>query len=99
VSPTAPFAPVLGVAVVDQFSQPKHLDLKKPTRLCAPADKNDEPRENPEGHLLCYQAVPARGEPRHVRLEGLHVTDQFGPQPLDTLEEEELCVPSVKLLP
>ena len=51
----APFAPVPGVRVEDQFGA-RRVDVLAPTRLCAPADKNGEapaaPRHAP--HLLCY---------------------------------------------
>jgi hypothetical protein len=30
---------------------------------------------------------------------GIHVNNQFGLEQLDTIKEEELCVPSKKLLP
>jgi hypothetical protein len=30
---------------------------------------------------------------------GLHLGNQFGPQRVDTVREEELCVPSLKTLP
>jgi hypothetical protein len=93
------FTPVRGVRIEDQFAQPKLFDLKKPTRLCAPADKGAELRENPDLHLMCYKATPVRGEPRHTAVRGLHVTDQFGQEQLDTVKDEEVCVPSLTLLP
>jgi len=95
------FVPILGVAVDDQFiTDPgKLFDLKKPTRLCNPVDKNGEGIKNPAAHLMCYQAKPARGEPKHQKVLGIHVNNQFGPEQLDTVKEEELCVPSIKILP
>ena len=32
---------------------------------------------------------------RHARRD-IHVNNQFGPERLDTIKEEELCVPSAK---
>jgi hypothetical protein len=29
---------------------------------------------------------------------GIHVNNQFGPEQLDTVREEELCVPSEKIV-
>jgi len=48
---------------------------------------------------MCYQAKPASGQPKHIRVTGIHVNNQFGPEQLDTVKEEELCVPSEKILP
>jgi hypothetical protein len=96
VKTTEPFLPRLGIEVVDQFAQPKAYDLKKPTRLCAPADKAGEGVKQPDFHVICFQAAPARGEPKHVPVRGLHVNNQFGPGRLDTVKEEELCLPALK---
>ena len=48
-----------GLSVVDQFAS-QVLDIKKPARLCVPADKNDEGILDPVSHLMCYQVRPAR---------------------------------------
>ena len=49
-------------------------------------------------HLMCYQAKLAnRG--RHERRTGIHTGNQFGEEQLDTIKEDELCVPSEKFLP
>ncbi len=77
--------------------QPKLFDLKKPTRLCNPVEKNGEEKKNPDTHLMCYQAKPAKDEPKHIPMTGIHVNNQFGPEQLDTIKEEELCVPSEKI--
>jgi hypothetical protein len=45
---------------------------------------------------LCYQAKAAKGEPKHVAVQGIFVNNQFGPEQLDTVKEEDLCVPSIK---
>jgi hypothetical protein len=102
---TPKFEPILGVAVSDQFieaqvpSPPRLFDLKKPTALCTPVNKNNEGIKNPDRHLLCYQANRAKGQPKHDKVEGIHVHNQFGPEQLNTVVEEELCVPSQKTLP
>jgi hypothetical protein len=101
------FTAIPGVSVADQFNEPligslgrpKRFDVRKPTRLCAPADKNGEGIKDEGRHLLCYQVTKARNEPKHVPVRGIHVADQFGPEDLNTITEEELCVPSVKILP
>jgi hypothetical protein len=85
------------VTVADQFTTPaKTVDVKKPTRLCNPVDKNGESIKNPDGHLLCYQVTVPRGQPKHTARVGVHVGDQFGGEQLNTIKEEELCVPSTK---
>jgi hypothetical protein len=100
VTPGTPTFPKgLQATVVDQFNQPKLYDLKKPTRLCNPVDKNGEGIKNEATHLMCYQAKPATGQPKHAKVLGIHVNNQFGPEQLDTIKEEELCVPSEKILP
>jgi len=83
------------VSVDDQFNdEPKLFDVKKPTRLCTPVDKDGEGMKNPYAHLMCYSVKRARDEPRHERIKGLWVNDQFGSMQVDTRKEEELCVPS-----
>ncbi len=59
-------------------------------------DKNGEGIQNEAAHLMCYQAKPAKGQPPHQRRTGIHVNNQFGQEQLDTIKEEELCVPSAK---
>jgi hypothetical protein len=87
------------VSVSDQFTDPaKIVTLRKPRHLCLPVDKNGEGIKNPQAHLLCYAARPARGEPKHIRREGVFVNNQFGPLRIDTIREQELCIPSVKSL-
>jgi hypothetical protein len=97
------FTPIADVLLKDQFieaqlgGEPKLFDLKKPTRLCNPVEKNGGEIKHPVNHLICYKAVRQRGQPAHESMVGLFVNNQFGPERLDTLTEEELCVPSVKL--
>jgi hypothetical protein len=70
------------------------FDLKKPTRLCLPADQNGEGIQNAALALMCYQAAAARGEPRFTGVSGIHVHTDFGPEQLHAARAEELCVPS-----
>jgi hypothetical protein len=87
------------VTVADQFTAPaKYLTLRKPRHLCLPVDKNGEGIKNPQAHLLCYAAKPARGEPKHIRREGIFVNNQFGPLRMNTIKEREFCIPSTKSL-
>jgi hypothetical protein len=92
------FKAILGVSVSDQFinQPPKLYDLKRPTRLCNPVDKNGEGIKNPATHLVCYQAKLAKGQPRHQPVSPIFVNNQFGPEILQAVKEEDLCVPSAK---
>jgi hypothetical protein len=86
------------VPVVDQFNQPKPYDLKKPTVLCTPVNKNDVGIKTPARHLRCYQATPTKGQPQHRKGQGMQMHHQFGPEQLDTTAAAELCVASTKTL-
>ncbi len=86
------------VTVVDQFEQSKLYDVLQPVRLCNPVDKNGEGIASPDDHLVCYEVLPAAGAPEHVRVNDIHIDNQFGPLQLDALDGNELCVPSEKQL-
>jgi hypothetical protein len=91
---TGKFPKGLQATVADPF-QTKLLDVVRPRRLCIPVDKNGEGVPHPVAHLMCYQVKPANGEPRHTAVVGqLHLQSQFGALRLDTVKEEELCVPA-----
>src|SRR5262249_44735201 len=69
------------------------LELLKPARLCAPANKRGEDMTAPEhpGHLLCYKT-------KNLAFGTVQTftNSQFGPaQPL-LIHRRELCVPSLK---
>ena len=83
------------VMVADQFDQTV-LDVQKPERLCNPVNKDGEGIVNEIGHLLCYKVKRAEDEPKFVKIEGIHVNNQFGPLRLDAKKEKELCVPLEK---
>lgn len=83
------------VAAVDQFGQAKLFELKKPSRICIPSDKNDEGLADERHHLLCYKAKRAKGEPKHAKVGAIHVANPFGSEILDTRREEELCFASL----
>lgn len=89
----------LQATVGDQLTDPpKVFDLKKPTRLCTPVNKEGESIKNPDAHLLCFQAKPAKGQAKHQKKLRIFVNNQFGPGQVDTVAEEELCLPSTKTL-
>jgi hypothetical protein len=45
---------------------------------------------------MCYQVKRSSGQPRYDKVLGIYVEDQFGDGQLDTISEDELCVPSIK---
>jgi hypothetical protein len=61
-----------------------------------------DPLAAPDEHLTWYRVRAARTtppQPKPVRIRGISVRDGFGAQQLDTIKEEELCVPSRARLP
>ncbi len=90
---TPKFPKGVQLSAADQFApKARTLDLKKPTHLCLPVNKNGEGIQSPESLLVCYQAKPAKGQPNHVKRTGVFLDNQFGTEQLDTAKEEELCV-------
>ena len=86
------FQKILGVTVQDQFGT-ETLDLLKPIRLCAPANKRNEDPTAPSHpfHLLCYKTKNSA-----FGTVQTFTNNQFGPaQPL-LIHRRELCVPSTK---
>ena len=86
------------VSVEDQFGA-KSFRVMRPERLCTPVDKEGEGIKKSENHLMCYRVKPARGEPRHRRVKGVLLSNQFGVIGVDTIKERELCLPATKTLP
>ena len=91
------FSPATDVKVEDQF-ETRFFDLKKPTRLCNPADKNGEDSGAPAhaGHLVCYRAKLTKTTPKQDKAARTLVStdNQLGPEVQQTVGVEELCVPS-----
>ena len=94
------FAPVT-VTVTDQFRGALQLELVKPILFCAPADKNGESPDAPAhaAHLVCYQVKLAKLVPPQTPFAKARVStnNQFGPEVIDAVALEGLCVPSAKL--
>lgn len=92
---TPKFAKGVQAVVADQFEN-RTYDIKKPTRLCVPVDAGGGILER-INHLTCYKAKAAKGQPAHTPVTGqIHTTNGFGQEQLDTIKEQELCVPSVR---
>jgi hypothetical protein len=98
--PFPTFTPATAL-VTDEFGGPARYDLKKPTRLCAPADKDggDPTAPGHVTHLVCYQAVLSKTHPPQPKFskQTVSTNNQFGDDVLSATAVQELCVPSVKL--
>jgi len=53
-----------------------------------------EPVLRSDHQIVCYEAKPAKMEPKHTKVPDIFVSDRFGPALVETSAEEELCVPS-----
>jgi hypothetical protein len=69
--------------------------VKKPTRLCAPVNKNGEDPTAPDhpDHLLCYQVKDLK-DPPFAPITDVDTANQFAVQVLDVKKPAELCVPA-----
>jgi hypothetical protein len=85
------------LTLADTFGERLFL-LRKPTRLCLPADKNGEDpgAADAPGSLLCWAAQPARANPPSPRFASRFVSthNQLGVEVVRLTKELELCVPS-----
>lgn len=80
------------IRVTDQFGVEK-LELIKPFRLCAPAEKNNELAvQHRVQHLVCYKA---RGKAVKNPFE---IKNQYEQKKLKTARPSALCVPSAKFV-
>jgi len=91
------------VTLTDQFDEdgsPRSFHVRSVGELGNPAEKEFdgevEPIVEPDSHLVAYRIRRARGEPGHIRLSGVKVTNQFGEIVLDTRAPDRLLVPSLK---
>lgn len=85
-----------GVTIDDEFGSIT-VDIKRPRRLCVPAEKNDEsPLNDAVSHLMCYEVRLASGSPPFAAAGRLFVNNQFGDDEFDGFRPRELCVPSLK---
>ena len=86
---------VSGVKVVDQFGE-MTVDVKKPTWLCAPVDKNNEGILDPTVHMMCY-GIRARPVRQYSGIP-FWISNQLEETVTSITRPTELCVPSVKVV-
>src|SRR5207249_2059887 len=72
------FQPVQVTVAAELTGPAKPFVLKKAKHLCLPVDVNGAGIKDPDARLFCYQATPAKGQPKLVRQSGINETDQFG---------------------
>jgi len=107
VGPPAPLAPpidhyqcrrvrgsrtrVSGLDLIDQLDT-YVADVKRPYRLCSPADKNGSGIQDPASHLLCYRI---RTNPTRPAIAGpLYINNQFDELDIAVTGTRELCLPT-----
>jgi hypothetical protein len=82
------------LAIDDQFGS-LSVDVKQPSRLCLPADKNGSGITNPLVPLMCYKTQLTPGSPPFRGPTGsVFIDNQFGSDTLVVNHLRELCVPS-----
>ena len=91
----ARFTPVVGVALEDAFGS-FTVDIRKPKRLCAPADRfgNDPGAPSHRAFLTCYQ-FKQTSTPKFAKITPLFASNPLGGETLDVKSRSELCVPSL----
>jgi len=91
------FTKIAGVTVDDQFGSGTQ-DLRRPKRLCTPADKNDEDPGAPSdpAHLVGYEVQ--NRTPKFAAVKNVTVDNQFGPITVQVVRPDILMVPSAKSL-
>jgi DNA-binding beta-propeller fold protein YncE len=93
-SGTPPLPPGVIVSIADAFQVERSFELRRPRRLCLPADRDGAGIQDPADHLLCVTLRRVRGEPKHRRRFGVHTANDYGPERLDTRKQRELCLPA-----
>jgi len=94
----APKFEKLEVTLTDQFESDVLFEVKKPKEIYNPADKNGEGIFDPDTHLVGYQLKRIKGEPKHEKITGILVENQFGTIFVDTKKPDRLLVPRLNNL-
>lgn len=81
------------VTVQDQFGT-LTVDLRKPVRLCIPADKNGEGIQDAAALLLCHKARVSRHTSPFTPLT-VFTNNQFGGLVAPVQKPRELCIPAL----
>jgi len=87
-----------GIKVDDQFGT-STVDIKRPTHVCVPADKNGEGVPDPTQNLTCYKVGPTARTSQVNPPDLVFVNNQFGTESYGLQGQRELCVPSEVMVP
>ncbi len=92
---TPKFQPVMGVTIEDALGT-LTVDVKKPMRLCNPANVNGLTPGSPAHaqHLLCYQVRVKKLTSAFSKVSGIHTANIIGTGQLDAAKVAEVCLPS-----
>ncbi len=95
---STPFPKGVTVTIDDQFAEPvRTFSVKGPKLFCNPVNVDSGGIKNPEGHRVCYQVKPAKGEAKHAKAGPLQVADAFvAESAVFTAKEDLLCLPALK---
>lgn len=89
-----PYVVSKAVSLKDQF-QSKGFEVIRAKYLCNPVQKNHDGKTykiiDKETHFVCYEVIPHNTINRKVITH-----DQFGIKSLNSIQTEEICVPTVK---
>jgi len=85
------FATIENLPLDDQFGL-DNVDVKKPSLLCAPADKDGSGVNDPVTHQCCYKIKGVKLDPA----EAVEVDDQFGTLQFEIKKSDLLCQPCTK---
>ncbi len=81
-------------SVADDFED-RNYGVKKLLRLCLPVNRDGVLVVGADNLLTCYKAKRSKGEAAHTQQVGvLRALDANALQALDTVTEDELCVPA-----
>ncbi|HXJ35130.1 MAG TPA: penicillin acylase family protein [Candidatus Eisenbacteria bacterium] len=91
---TVGLLPGTQLTVASEFDS-RTYDVKRPSRLCLAASKDGSAVGNQAQHLMCYRVRRANGQPPHQKVVGrINTANDFGAGQLDTVREDEACVPA-----
>ena len=84
------------VTLTDQFETELIFEVKKVKGLYNPADNDGGGIDDPDTHLVGYDIKRPKGAPKHDKVMGIKVINQFGSLFVDTNKPDRLLVPSLK---
>ncbi len=90
---TDKFVKEQGISLTDAL-ETGSFDAKKQSGLCVPADISPDGITDPDTRQVPYKLKPSPGEPKHVSVGSIVVSDSLGIHTFDTKKPELLLVPA-----